>query len=347
MSNYSKNISFQLNSKLNDILADLPDFVRTFFIGIDATTAIKTRIAYATDIRTFFAYLIDESILSNTKSMKNITLKQMDDLDSMYIERYLAYLSQYKKSDDDIVYTNSNSAKARKLSSIRSMYRYFYKKGAVKNNPSLLVDMPKKKEKPIVRLEIEESANLLDSIESGEHLTKAQKRYHDKTQIRDLAIITLMLGTGIRISECVGLDINDIDFSNSSFRVTRKGGNDEILYFGDEVREALEEHLKLRNKIIATPGEESALFLSLQKKRMQVSSVQKMLKKYISGAVPLKNISPHKLRSTFGTNLYRETGDIYLVADVLGHKDVNTTKKHYAAGSEELRKAAAKNVKLR
>ncbi|MGI6349158.1 MAG: tyrosine-type recombinase/integrase [Eubacteriaceae bacterium] len=347
MSNYSKNISRQLNSKLNEILADLPDFVRMFFVGIDATTAIKTRIAYATDLRTFFTYLIDESILPNTKSVDAITLKQIDDLDSMFIERYLAYLSQYKKPNDDTVYTNSNSAKARKLSSIRSMYRYFYKKGAIKNNPSLLVDMPKKKEKPIVRLEVEESADLLDSIESGEHLSKTQKRYHNKTSVRDLAIITLMLGTGIRISECVGLDIADINFSDSSFRVTRKGGNDEILYFGEEVKEALEDYLKLRNKIIALPGEESALFLSLQKKRMQVSSVQKMLKKYIDGAVPLKNISPHKLRSTFGTNLYRETGDIYLVADVLGHKDVNTTRKHYAAGSEELRKAAAKNIKLR
>ncbi len=157
----------------------------------------------------------------------------------MFIERYLAYLSQYKKPNDDTVYTNLNSAKARKLSSIRSMYRYFYKKGAIKNNPSLLVDMPKKKEKPIVRLEVEESADLLDSIESGEHLSKTQKRYHNKTSVRDLAIITLMLGTGIRISECVGLDIADINFADSSFRVTRKGGNDEILYFGEEVKEAL------------------------------------------------------------------------------------------------------------
>jgi site-specific recombinase XerD len=72
-----------------------------------------------------------------------------------------------------------------------------------------------------------------------------------------------------------------------------------------------------------------------------------MLKKYIKISVPLKNISPHKLRSTFGTNLYRETGDIYLVAEVLGHKDVNTTKKYYAASSEEMRKLAAKQIKLR
>jgi len=345
MSNYSKDLSYSLNNKLNQIITQLPDFMKIFFTGIDASTAVKTRVAYATDIKTFFSYLISQGLIKTANSVKDITLNDINALDSACIEQYLSYLSYYEK--DNIRYTNSNSAKARKLSSIRSMYKYFYKKGLISSDPSVLVDMPKKKSKPIIRMETEESARLLNNIESGCNLSKSQKKYHDKTNERDLAIITLFLGTGIRISELVGLDINDINFEHCSFKVTRKGGNDEILYFGDEVKQAMLNYYDIRKKIIAAPGHENAYFLSLQKKRMQVSSVQKMLKKYINISVPLKNISPHKLRSTFGTNLYRQTGDIYLVAEVLGHKDVNTTKKYYAASNEDDRKYAAMQVKLR
>ena len=334
MGNYSKNLSHTLNIKLQNLLKDLPDFIKIFFTGIDASTAIKTRIAYAIDLKTFLTYLISDSLIAGKSSIKEITIDDISTLDSTCIEQYLSYLSYYEK--DNISYTNSNSAKARKLSSIRSMYKYFYKKGLISADPSVLVG-----------IEAEESSNLLDGIEYGEKLTKAQLRYHEKTNQRDLAVITLFLGTGIRISELVGIDIGDINFSNNSFKVTRKGGNEEILYFGDEVKDALTEYYNIRKKIIAVSGNENALFLSLQKKRMQVSSVQKMLKKYIKISVPLKNISPHKLRSTFGTNLYRQTGDIYLVAEVLGHKDVNTTKRYYAAANEEDRKYAAKQVKLR
>lgn len=102
-----------------------------------------------------------------------------------------------------------------------------------------------------------------------------------------------------------------------------------------------------RERIQAAPGHEDALFLSLQKTRLTVRAVENLVEKYAKIAVPLKKISPHKLRSTYGTNLYRETGDIYLVADVLGHKDVNTTRKHYAAVSEDRRRLAAKVIKLR
>ena len=160
-------------------------------------------------------------------------------------------------------------------------------------------------------------------------------------------MLSLFLGTGIRISECVGINIYDIDFENNAFTITRKGGNRVILYFGEEVASALSDYLVDRIKIKDLPENENALFLSLQKKRMNVRSVEKLVKKYSALAAPLKRITPHKLRSTYGTNLYRETKDIYIVADVLGHKDVNTTKKHYAAISEDIRRDAANKVKLR
>jgi site-specific recombinase XerD len=162
-----------------------------------------------------------------------------------------------------------------------------------------------------------------------------------------MAIITLFLGTGIRISECVGLDIEDIDFANKSFKVTRKGGNRVILYFSDEVDAALRSYLEERTANRNVPDSERAFFVSSHNRRISVRAVENIVKKYALIATPLKKISPHKLRSTYGTNLYRATGDIYMVADVLGHRDVNTTKKHYAAITEDRRKNAAKAVVLR
>ena len=159
-------------------------------------------------------------------------------------------------------------------------------------------------------------------------------------------MLSLFLGTGIRISECVGINVTDVDFDNNSFKVTRKGGNQVILYFSDEVKSTLLDWLKDRN-ILMEGLNETALFVSLQKKRISTRAVENLVKKYSQIASPLKKISPHKLRSTYGTNLYRETGDIYVVAEVLGHKDVNTTKRHYAAMSEDIRRSVANKVKLR
>ena len=120
-----------------------------------------------------------------------------------------------------------------------------------------------------------------------------------------------------------------------------------VLYFSDEVRNALLHYLEQRTTDKDIDKEERALFVSLQHKRIGVRAVEKLVKKYSSVVTPLKHITPHKLRSTYGTNLYRETQDIYIVADVLGHKDVNTTKKHYAAISEDARRSVASKVKLR
>ena len=171
--------------------------------------------------------------------------------------------------------------------------------------------------------------------------------YHERTKTRDLALLTLMLGTGIRVSECVGLDIDDVDLKNNGIKIHRKGGAEVIVYFSDEVAEAVCKYLEERMEITAVAGHENALFLSMQNRRITVRAVENLVKKYSKLVTNLKNITPHKLRSTYGTSLYRETGDIYLVADVLGHKDVNTTRKHYAAIEDDRRRKAAKYVHLR
>ena len=178
-------------------------------------------------------------------------------------------------------------------------------------------------------------------------MTPHQRKYYEKTKYRDLAIITLLLGTGVRVSECVGLDLEDVDFRNNGIRVVRKGGNEMIVYFGPEVEKALKDYMEIRSGITPVAGHEHALFYSSQKKRINVKTVENLVKKYASRVTTAKKITPHKLRSTYGTALYEETGDIYLVADVLGHKDVNTTKKHYAAMNESRRRKAATAVQLR
>lgn len=347
---YQEELKQRQTLKLRELENRLPKFCRQFFIGIEPTTSIMTRIAYAYDLDLFFSYLLENHPYFKGKKMDDIIISDLEAIDSTDIDSYLEYLNFYTKTNDNdstLEFSNGNKSKARKLSSIRSLYRYFYKRQKIKVNPASFVDMPKIKSKPIIRLEVDEVAKLLDSVESGSSLTATQKRYHKYTKSRDLCILTLFLGTGIRVSELVGINISDIDFNVNGFKITRKGGNQVILYFGDEVRQALQNYIEERKSIIPVAGNEDALFLSIQKKRMSVMSVQNLVKKYTGQITNLKTISPHKLRSTYGTNLYLETGDIYLVADVLGHKDVNTTKKHYAAIDDDKRRMAARVVKLR
>jgi len=216
----------------------------------------------------------------------------------------------------------------------------------LKANVASKVSSPKLHEKPIIRLEENETAELMYSCDTLSGFSEHQKKYNENFKTRDNAIISLFLTTGIRVSECVGLNVDDINFNLNSFRVTRKGGNQVILYFGEETAEILKNYLLYR-ETLQIPREEQALFISSQKKRMSVRSMEYLVKKYAKVATPLKKITPHKLRSTYGTNLYRETKDIYVVAEVLGHKDVNTTKKHYAAMSEDVKKSVAGAVKLK
>ncbi len=342
---YYENVTIKNELRLRKMLGDLPAFCKQFFIGIEPTTSSRTRIAYAYDIGCFFDYLHRENPICSRMDIREIPLSILDEITPMDIEEYLFYLKYYEK--DGIEHTNDERGIKRKLASLRSFYRYFYKNELIQNDPAVKVDMPKIHEKNIVRLDIDEVARLLDEVESGESLTTRQQMYHEKTKTRDLAIMTLLLGTGIRVSECVGLDIGDVDFRNNGIKIHRKGGAEVVVYFGDEVRAALINYMEERQKITAEDGSINALFLSLQNRRLNVRSVENLVKKYSKLITNLKHITPHKLRSTYGTSLYRETGDIYLVADVLGHKDVNTTRKHYAAIDEDRRRSAAKHVKLR
>ncbi|MCR5557307.1 MAG: tyrosine-type recombinase/integrase [Butyrivibrio sp.] len=331
--------------RMREVLDTLPRFCRQYFRGIEPTTSARTRLGYAYDLRTFFEYLHNVNPIVRKLEIKDLTIDILDKIEKEDIEEYLEYLSLYAKEDKEI--TNAEQGKKRKMSALRSMYTYFYKSELINNNTPELVNMPKLHENEIIRLEPNEVAMLLDQVEAGEKLTKSQLKYHEKTKLRDVALLTLLLGTGIRVSECVGIDIDDLDFDSNGVRIHRKGGYNTVVYFPEEVRDALLQYLDQRKMMIPVEGNENAFFLSLQNKRITVRAVENLVKKYARNVTTLKKITPHKLRSTFGTNLYKESGDIYLVADVLGHKDVNTTRKHYAAQDDENRRRAARMVTLR
>ena len=343
--NYHDRKNAENTLKLRELLKTLPPFCRDFFLGIKDTTSTRTRLAYAYDLRMFFDYLHENHPRFMKTEPSEFEVEWLDDVKALDITEYLDYLSYYEKGDEAV--TNDERGKQRKLASLRSFYKFFFNSEIITKNPAALVSMPKLHKKEIIRLDPDEVALLLDHVENGDNMSKQQAKFHDKTKTRDLALITLLLGTGIRVSECVGLDIKDVDFKNNGILIRRKGGYEAVVYFGEEVEKALKEYLRERNSIIPESGHEDALFLSMQNKRLSVRAVEKLVKKYASTVTSLKKITPHKLRSTYGTSLYRETGDIYLVADVLGHSDVNTTKKHYAALEDDRRRMAASAVKLR
>jgi len=352
---YHHQASLNRTKRLRELLKELPDFCSDYFIAIEQLTSPLTRLSYAYDLKLFFQYLSDELAKFSGKSIRAFTIEDVQRVTKQDLERYARYLTYYVKNesleDGEIAsreIMNHEYGIKRKYASLRAFYRYLFSEGLLESNIAALVPLPKLHEKAIIRLDIDEVARILDVAETGQSLPNSYKKYHQVTGKRDLAMLSLFLGTGIRISECVGLNIDDFDFEQNAFVVTRKGGKEVILYLSDEVADALKSYFEERKDIEALPGHENAFFLSIQRRRITQRAVENMVKKYASIAAPLKKkISPHKLRSTFGTNLYRETGDIYLVADVLGHSDVNTTRKHYAAIAEDHRRIAAQKTVLR
>ena len=275
---YHEDINIKNELYLRELMRNLPRFCKQFFIGIEHKTASRTRIAYAYDLGCFFDYMKKENPICKKMDIQDFPIAILDQLSPMDIEEYLYHLKLYEK--DGMAHTNDERAIKRKLSSLRTFYNYFYKNELIDTNPAIKVDMPKVHEKAIIRLDVDEVAQLLDEVESGENLSARQQMYHQRTKTRDLALLTLLLGTGIRVSECVGLDLDDIDFKNNGIKVHRKGGSEVIVYFGDEVMEALLNYVEERTAITAVDGHTNALFLSLQNKRITVRAVENLVKKY-------------------------------------------------------------------
>lgn len=349
---YREQVDAQRIVQIRAITRELPQACSDFLRSIAVTTGTFTRLAYAIDLRTFFHFLQSERVAFSDKQLTLWSDEDLSGVSQSDLTAYIEYLTYYFKDEVNDgqplkPMVNHDLAIKRKLCSIRSFYDYLFKNHRVPSNVTLLVPLPKIHEKPILRLSRDEMVKMLNQAETGEGMTEGQKRFQKLTAKRDYAMLSLFLGTGIRVSECVGINLSDVNLEENAFLVTRKGGNQVVLYFPAEVATALGEYIDERKQIDALPGHEDALFLSLQKRRITQRAVQNLVKKYAMVAAPLKpKISPHKLRSTFATNLYNATGDIYLVADVLGHSSVDTTRKHYADMTDARRRMAAEYVRL-
>lgn len=345
--NYSQEKTIKYTNKLRkELLTLLPDFCSDFIVGVSMNTTILTRYNYALDIKTFLEFCVSDRGKFGGMDIKYITLADLDTLKAIDFERFLDYLSSYQSGNR--ILQNKESAKARKLCSVRALFRYLYSHDMIKQNVTEKVTMPKLREKPILRLDDNEVNSIFENFELNNlfYSENMDNYNNNNTKIRDIAIITLLLSTGIRVSECVGIDVDDLDLENGKFNVVRKGEKSSILYIPKDAIVAIENYLAFRANYLKKKKIDStaipALFLSLQNKRISVRAVENIVKKYAAVVAPLKSISPHKLRSTYGTALYRSTKDIYVVAEVLGHKDINTTKKHYAALDEDIKRDAAK-----
>lgn len=346
-SEYYKEKKYLQKEKLQDLMLELPAFAKKYINDKRLRTQTSTLVAYCYDILMFYRYLISSNPVFKDYSTKDFTYDDMKKLTADDVVEYQLYLEFNSRGEK---HENGKKAIARKMSPLRGMFQYHYEHGNIDSNPMTLVKLPHiKKDKNIIRLNPEEIKNILNCVEfvggtTSEHMCA----YRKKTLNRDLAIMTLLLGTGMRVSECAGLDIEDVNFTENSLVIVRKGGGQDVIYFGDEVAEALHNYIDTeRAALIPLEGHEHALFYSMQSKRISVDAIEKLVKKFGKIAVPDKKITPHKLRSTYGTALYRETGDIRLVADVLGHENVNTTVTYYAAIEDEHKRSAAGAVKMR
>ena len=348
---YQSEKKVRTNQRIRELQEELPQVVSDFIRSMIGHSSELTRLGYLYDLRLFLRYLCQEDVRFADTPVQLITPEQLGALALRDFERYTEYLTQYVRTDgsggevtdahgDPVFVTNREVGMARKLSAIRTFYKYMFTHGLIGENVTASMAMPKIHKKPVIFLNKEEIARLFDAVNTGEGLTERQKAYNENFRVRDVAIVSLLLGTGIRESELVGLDLRDVNLRDRTFLVTRKGGNEAVLHFNEQVAEALGDYLAQRKQIEPLPGHENAFFLSSQKKRLSTRALQDLIKKYAQVAAPLKKrLSPHKMRSTFATNLYKKTHDIYLVSEALGHAQLETSTR-YTAREDNLIQAA-------
>ena len=330
--------------KYDELLDQLPYYVATWLNAkAAANRKLSTRIAYAGDMLLFLRFCKDTNPLLKSTEIRDIPHDFIAQLSSEDIIAFLAYLSGGRRSDGHR-YDNASQTRQRRLNSIRSFFKFETSHKYLKTNPADGVESVKvEKDKYIRRLSVDQAVALTENVENKSAISSdRRKKYTEHTEMRDAAIINLLLNTGLRISELVGLNLDDVDFNEMCLYVTRKGGSTDRVYMGDDTAALLYDYIHLERANYQASDDEMALFLSMRKNRLQVRGVERMLANYGKEALPnFKNLHPHDLRRTYGTALYDATHDIRLVADVLGHESITTTSKFYVDHKEESKRRAA------
>lgn len=327
------------NEKLQSLKQTLPDYAVSFLNAKGVSCRTSSVVAYAFDLHLFFQYLQQHNPSLRDTAIKDIPIEILENLTFEDINEYQAYL-QHGIRDDGHIYTSNEYTLSRRMSCLRSFFKYQVIHKYLPNDPTQGAERVRlKKDKTIDRLSVNEAQSMVDAVENV-RISGRAKKFREKTKYRDTAIVTLLLNTGIRISELIGLDIHDVNFRESQLTVIRKGGKRDTVYFNDETSSALMTYIELeRERYIGE--DDKPLFYSNRKRRIEVSTVQKMLREYGRTALPeTERIYPHKFRKTYGTLLYEATGDIEEVSSTLGHSSIATTSAHYIDKSEHNKRHA-------
>jgi len=303
--NDQKNIQW-----IHDKLTSKPDELRSYMNHIARNKTTMTQRAY-------LGYLLQYLEYCSNNNLDFLKVKPMN------LDSYINYLSDQG---------NGNKIINTKLAALISFYGFLQTNELIDKNPCSKIEKLKVEGKSqVISMSDEEVNKVKINI-----ATTSCRRSH-KYKNRDYAIVTLGCATGLRISEILNIDIDDIDFENNTIQVIVKGGKSRIIYFGENTRNALETWIYDRDKILGNSNEK-ALFINPQHHRLKSGSVRDMLNK--ETAMLDKHITPHKMRSTCAMKLYEKKGDIYLVAQQLGHANIRNTM-IYAEATEEKRREAA------
>lgn len=319
-------------------LKTLPTTVREFasYKSAIQNASEKTISEYLLDLRTFFRFLLARDSKIDTASdefdqidISGVDISYIKSITSDDIYEFLMYA--------DGVRGNLSAAKARKLSAIKGFFKYLHvKRMLIDDNPAVNIESPKKKQALPKFLSVEESLMLLEAVRNDSE---------SKSRVRDYAIITLFLNCGMRVSELVGIDMNDVDRDFRSLTVTGKGNKQRIVYLNSACKDALRDYYSERLNHDNTKIPSRALFLSNRGQRISVKTVQWLVYKYLDLAgLQSKHYSVHKLRHTAATLMY-QTGnvDVRVLKDILGHEQLNTTQIYTHVSNRSMEEAMENN----
>lgn len=324
------------SKKYIHLIDKLPDCTHSYLMTGLSENTLTTKIAYARDILYFLEFAVNYYPYFAEKSVKNIT---MEDLEKITAEDINVYLFTMK--DQGL----SEKTRARKKSAISAMFNYMINaQRKLTYNPvsgSTKIRLPEKDF--VVYLNLEEQAKLLNTIRMGAGLSKGQLVYHDRYKVRDLAVIFLFLDTGLRVSELSSINVKDLSLDDYTVVVQRKGRNKiQMIYYSDESAEYITDYLNERKGRGDIFHGDDPLFVTLEGNRLSVREIQAMVKKYVAAALPEKmhSISPHKLRSSFAMEFYRASDkDILTLQKRMGHKSILTTNIYAKAADAEIKES--------
>lgn len=353
---------------LKSYLAGLPDFVSSFILEYYNGESVNTQIGYCLDIRVFFSYLCENGVKSSPEDISLDDIEKITVSDLIHFKSYLREytIHSFSPSGKPTARVCKNSAYGinRKLSAVRGLFIYLYKTDKISQNITDKIDFMKLHQQIKKPLTSKETISLIDVLYNGKkYFTGRNLAEYQRRRSRDIAIFTAYLGTGVRVSELANLNIEDIDFQTSSFIVRRKGGDQQEIFMPMQVENAIFAYLAAKEpeeleesfnsegrskedfKLKRTTG---PVFLNRNGQRLGIAGIEKMLKNYCltAGITHPDKTRPHALRRTFACRLLEDGIDIKMVAELMGHKNIEVTHRYYAQYSAKARKEVMQNLKV-